>query len=84
MCYPTIKQIVVENSWSFGCLCILGKNMILIGDYNGAIKQWKIEGNEITLFSSKQIAHNGSINIILKLGEERILSCGYNGDFKIW
>ena len=62
---------------------MLSKNMILTGDYKGAIKQWKIEGNEITLFSSKQIAHNNEIRSLLKLGEGHILSCSYDG-FKIW
>ena len=63
---------------------MLSKNMFLTGDYEGAIKQWKIEGNEITLFSSKHMAHNGSISTILKLGEGRILSCGDSDEFKIW
>lgn len=59
--------------------------MILTGG-NRAIIQWKIEGNEITLFSSKQIAHNGNGDIItlLKLGEGHILSCYSGGEFKIW
>ena len=85
--YNIIRQIEVEknnyNSY-FTCLCLLSKNMFLTGDSKGAIKQWKIEGNEITLFSSKHIAHNGGITTILKLGEGRILSCGWSDGFKIW
>ena len=85
--YNIIRQIkVAENNYNSNlyCLCMLSKNMFLTGDYEGAIKQWKIEGNEITLFSSKHIAHNGSISTILKLGEGRILSCGDSDEFKIW
>ena len=79
--YNIIRQIEVEEN-NYTCLCLLSKNMFLTGDSKGAIKQWKIEGNEITLFSSKHIAHNGEISTILKLGEGRILSCG--DGFKIW
>ena len=85
--YKMVRQMemgVEEVIPGFSCLCVLSENVILTGDYGGAIKQWKIEGNEITLFSSKQIAHNWKINAILKLGEGRILSTGYNDGFKIW
>ena len=48
--YNIISQIEVkENNSYFTCLCLLNENMILTGDTEGAIKQWKIEGNEITL-----------------------------------
>lgn len=88
--YNIISQIEVkENNSYFTCLSLLNENMILTGDTEGAIKQWKIEGNEITLFSSKHIAHNGRIDNLLKLGKGLILSCGrdnycYCGVFKIW
>ena len=64
--------------------CILNNNTLLTGDYNRNIKQWKIEGDNLNLISTKENAHDRSIRSIIKLGDGYILSGSYDGEIKIW
>ena len=56
--------------------------MLLTGDDNHNIKQWKIEGDNLILFSEK--ATEGTIYTLLKLPDGHIISGDYNGVIKIW
>ena len=58
--------------------------MILTGDYNKRIIQWKIENDNLKLFSKKENAHNDEIYTILKLGNGLILSGSCDNSVKIW
>ena len=45
--YKLIRKIKVSNSsWIFG-FCMLNETMFLIGDREGDIRQWKIEGDNL-------------------------------------
>jgi WD40 repeat protein len=53
---------------------MLNENILLTGDYNGAIRQWKIEGDNLNLISIKENAHNNTIYSIIKIGNGCIIS----------
>ena len=79
-----IRTINVTNSSSIYSVCMLNNNMLLTGDDKCNIKQWKIEGDNLILFSEKQKATESSINTLLKLPDGHILSGGANHVVKIW
>ena len=58
--------------------------MILTGDYNKRIIQWKIENDNLKLISLKENAHDKWIYTLLKLGNGLILSGSGDGTAKIW
>ena len=62
--YNLIKTINVDNSGWIFAVCMLNKDMILTGDKNKRIIQWKIENNNLKLISKKENAHNDYINTL--------------------
>ena len=80
--YNLIKIIDVPGSSTINCICMLNDNMLLTADEYGRIIQWKIEGDNLKLFSRKELAHEGEINTLLKIGNGLILSGG--NDVRIW
>ena len=58
--------------------------MIITGDYNKGLKQWKIEGDNLILFSRKEMAHFSYINVILNLGNGHIATGSNDYTIKIW
>ena len=80
--YNLIRIIDVPGSGTINCICMLNDNMLLTADLYGRIIQWKIEGDNLKLFSRKELAHEGKINTLLKIGNGLILS-GDN-DVRIW
>ena len=82
--YNLIKTIKVDNSGWICSACMLNKDMILIGDDNKRIIQWKIENDNLKLISIKENAHEESINTLSKLGNGLILSGSDDNSVKIW
>ena len=82
--YNLIKTINVDNSGWINAVCMLNKDMILTGDYNKRIIQWKIENDNLKLISIKENAHENKINTLSKLGNSFILSCSGDNSVKIW
>ena len=82
--YNLIKTINVDNSGWIYVACMLNKDMILTGDENKRIKQWKIENDDLKLISIKEKAHGDAINTIAKLGNGLILSGSDDKSVKIW
>ena len=80
--YNLIRIIDVPGSGTINCICMLNDNMLLTADLYGRIIQWKIEGDNLKLFSRKELAHEDSINTLLKIGNGLILSGG--NDVRIW
>jgi len=80
--YNLIRIIDVPGSGTINCICMLNDNMLLTADLYGRIIQWKIEGDNLKLFSRKELAHEDSINTLLKIGNGLILSGGK--DVRIW
>ena len=81
--YKLIKTIEVSNSTIYG-FCMLNENMFLTGDNNGIIRQWKIEGDNIILFSKKEKVHDSSIYVIVNIGGGHIASGSSDKSIKIW
>ena len=63
---------------------MLNKDMILTGDDNERIIQWKIENDNLKLISIKGNAHYNRIYTLLKLGNGLILSGSDDESVKIW
>ena len=82
--YNLIKTINVDNSGWIYAVCMLNKDMILTGDNNKRIIQWKIENDNLKLISKKENAHNDKIYTLLKLGNGLILSGSRDNSVKIW
>ena len=80
--HDLIRTINVTNSSYISSICMLNNNMLLTGDDNHNIKQWKIEGDNLILFSEK--ATEGIIYTLLKLPDGHIISGDDNGVIKIW
>ena len=49
-----LKIINVPNSKNISVACMLNENILLTGDENKAIRQWKIEGNNLILIYQKK------------------------------
>ena len=82
--YKLVRIIEVPgSSWIYG-VCILNKNMLLTGDCNKIIKQWKIEDDNLILISSKENAHDKDINVLLNLGDGHIASGSDDNTIIIW
>ena len=74
----------MPNSSRICGVCILNQNMILAGDNEENIIQWKIDGDNLILVSKKEKAHNYDINVLLNLRNGHI-ACGFNGGLiQIW
>ena len=82
--YELIRKIEVSNSGWINGACMLNENIILTGDSNSNIKEWKIEGDNLILISTKENAHNNYIYTILKIGDNHILTGDGSGEEKIW
>ena len=82
--YNIIKTINVDNSSWIRVACMLNKDMILTGDVNKRIIQWKIENDNLKLISIKENAHDNEIITISKLGNGLILSGSDDHSVKIW
>ena len=82
--YNLIKTINVDNSGRIAAVSMLNKDMILTGDQNKRIIQWKIENDNLKLISIKENAHDNWIITLSKLGNGLILSGSYDESIKIW
>ena len=82
--YNIIRIIdVPDSSWITRC-CLLNENMLLTGDYNKIIRQWRIEEDNLILISKKEKAHNDCIKYLLNIGDGHIASASFDKTIKIW
>ena len=82
--YNLIRTIDSVGSGLIYSACMVNKNMILNGDKNKRIIQWKIEDDNLQLISKKENAHNGEIYTLSKIGNDLILSGSIDKLVKIW
>ena len=82
--YNIIKIINVPNSNSIAGICMLNENILFTGDSKGIIREWKIEEDNLILFSQKENAHNGDINTLINLGNGHFASGSIDKLIKIW
>ena len=80
--YELVRNIDVKGSFWIDGICILNKNMLLTGDRQKNLKQWKIKDDDLILIDKKEDAHNRSISNLVNLGNGHIASgCDI---IKIW
>ena len=80
--YNIVRMIDVNGSdWICG-ICILNENVLLTGDWNRIIRQWKTEGDNLIFISQKEGVHNDDIIYLINLGNGHIASA--SKDIKIW
>jgi len=82
--YNIIKIIDLNGSGLSCGICMLNENILLTGDYNKIIKEWKIEGDNLILISQKEKAHNNYIRYLIKVGNGHIASASEDKTIKIW
>ena len=82
--YRLIKEIKIENSYSFYGFCMINKDMFLTGNDKGILMQFRIEGDNLNLISQKENAHEGDVCALLNLGNGHIASCSEDKSIKIW
>ena len=58
--------------------------MLLTGDDNRIMMQWKIEGDNIKLISKEENTHNGDISVLLNIGRGFIASGSCDSTVRIW
>ena len=63
---------------------MLNKNILLSGDENRIIRQWKIEGDNLILVSKKENTHDDTIGALLNIGNGFIASGSVDNSIKIW
>ena len=82
--YNLIRVIDISDSGNIYSACMLNKDMLITGDENKRIIQWKIEGDNLKFISKKENAHDKRISTLLKIGNGHILSGSEDGFVKIW
>ena len=82
--YKLERIININGSGWIRGICMLNENILLTGDENKIIKEWKIEGNNLILISQKEKAHNDCINHLINLGNGHIASASDDKTIKIW
>jgi hypothetical protein len=80
-----VVRIVDANgaNWIMGC-CLINKDTLITGDNSKTLRQWKIEGDNLTLISKKENVHPGDINTIVNLNNGHFASGSDYGTIKIW
>ena len=82
--YNIVRIIDVNGSdWIHG-VCMLNENILLTGDCNKIIREWKIEGDNLILISQKENTHNNAITYLINLGNGYIASASDDKTIKIW
>jgi WD40 repeat protein len=82
--HSLIRVIEVPDSSYICGICLLKRNMLLTGDAQGVLRQWKIEKDNLTLISKKENAHDYWINVLLNLGDGHIASASNDCIITIW
>ena len=57
--------------------------MLLTGDNNKIIRQWRIEGDNLILISQKQNIHDKYINVLINMGDGHTVSSSDDYTIKI-
>ena len=79
-----IRSIDVSGSGYIWSTCLLKNDIILTGDNNHRIIQWRIQNDNLVLISKKENAHDTCIYVLKKIGNGLIMSGDGNGEVKIW
>ena len=63
---------------------MLNENILLTGDWNKIIREWKVDGDNLILISQKEKTHNDNISYLIKIGNGHIASASRDNTIKIW
>ena len=81
--YKIIKVIEAPDSGFMFGTCMIKNDMVLTGgQFN--LYQWKIEFDNLVLYSKKKNAHKSYINTLLNLGDGHIVSGSEDHTIAIW
>ena len=78
------RKIRKDNSDWINVVCMLNKDIIITGDKNRRLIQWKIENDNLKLISQKENAHNSDIFTLANLGNGLVLSGSKDCSIIIW
>ena len=82
--YKKIREIDIPDTDTIYGVCMLNSNMVITGDSNKSLRQWKIEGDNLILISKKEKAHNAGINVILNMKNGKIATGSNDKSVQIW
>ena len=82
--HTLIRTLDISDSGYIYSSSMINKNMLLTGDQNKRIIQWKIEDNNLTMISKRENAHDNKIYTIKIFGNGNVLSGGNDNLAKIW
>ena len=79
-----IRVIDVQGSSNIYDFCLLNEKIILTGDNNGIMNQFRIEGDNLIFVSKKEKTHNSYISSLLYLGNNKLASGSGDSKIRIW
>ena len=79
-----IRTIDCSDSRFVYDICVLSDNVVLTGDEESNIKQWRILGDKLILISEKKDSDLNNVKSLLKISDEHIISCDNSGFLKYW
>ena len=82
--YKIVREIDVQGSGFISSGCLLNANMLITGDYSKALRQWKIEGDNLISVAKKEKSHEEPIISLLNTGDGHIYSGGKDALIKCW
>lgn len=82
--HQQIREIESTNSGCITSFLKLDKKCLLSVDYNGTIKQWIMDEDNLILENVKNKAHEGQIRMIRINHEGLIITCSDDKSLKIW
>ena len=82
--HKKIREIDIPDADTIYGVCMLNSNMVITGDSNKSLRQWKIEGDNLILISKKEKAHNTCINVILNMKNVNIATGSNEKSIQIW
>ena len=85
--YDIEKMIKVREfkiNGNIKVFCKLTDDLLLSGDENGTIIQWKLHGINFNELCKREKAHNGSVEDIITLNNGAVVSVGLDCFVKVW
>ena len=82
--YEIIRSIEVSGKGFITGVYMPNQNILLTGDSEGIIKQWRIEDDNLILVSKVEKAHDSAIKDLKNLGNGHLASCSVDNTIKIW
>ncbi len=81
--YKLVREIDVNDSGFISSCCILNNNMLITGDKK-ALRQWRLENDNLIPIYKKDNSHEGEIISLLNTGNGQIASGSTDKLIKIW